>query len=196
MKLNSGQMGIMLVYICQLLGLFQWAVRQSVEVENLMTSVERLLEYVALPSEETLKPEQNKKQQVKPSIGIDSNNKDNDDDDDDGEKEKTNLSVQQRHPGNEWPQNGEIQFESVSFRYDPSLPFVLQDVSFRIEAGEKVGIVGRTGAGKSSIIQTLFRMAQPNGCIRIDGVNICKIELKHLRSKISIIPVSRYLDIF
>ena len=94
-----------------------------------------------------------------------------------------------RPPDDNWPSTGEIVYEDVYFRYDKSLPPVLNELSFRIYPGEKVGIVGRTGAGKSSIIQSLFRMAEPDGTILIDDVETKDLSLKDLRSKLSIIPV-------
>jgi ATP-binding cassette subfamily C (CFTR/MRP) protein 4 len=92
-------------------------------------------------------------------------------------------------PSENWPSSGEIEFDNVSFAYDPSLQTVLKNVSFKINSHEKVGIVGRTGAGKSTIFETLFRIAEPNGIVIIDGVNIQDISLHDLRSKIAIIPV-------
>jgi ATP-binding cassette subfamily C (CFTR/MRP) protein 4 len=99
------------------------------------------------------------------------------------------LETGSKKPDQDWPRTGEIVFENVSYSYDKDLPAVLKDLSFRINSGEKIGIVGRTGAGKSSIVQTLFRMAEPNGSILIDGVNIKDLSLHDLRFKISIIPV-------
>lgn len=99
------------------------------------------------------------------------------------------LNEGSKKPPRGWPSSGEIAYEDVSFRYDKNLPLVLNDLSFRIQPGEKIGIVGRTGAGKSSIIQTLFRMAQPHGTILIDDVDIKELSLKDLRSNLSIIPV-------
>jgi ATP-binding cassette subfamily C (CFTR/MRP) protein 4 len=90
----------------------------------------------------------------------------------------------------DWPTKGEIVFEDVSFRYDKNLPNVLNGLTFRIESGEKIGVVGRTGVGKSSIVQTLFRMAEPAGTILIDGLNIKDICLHDLRNQLSIIPVN------
>ena len=92
---------------------------------------------------------------------------------------------------NQWPKHGEIQFENVSFSYAKNLPQVLNELSFRIAPGEKVGIVGRTGAGKSSIIQAMFRMGviAGQGRILIDGIDIKQLSLHDLRSKLSIIPV-------
>jgi ABC-type multidrug transport system fused ATPase/permease subunit len=89
-----------------------------------------------------------------------------------------------------WPNNGTIVFDNVSFAYDVNQPNVLRNVSFQINAREKVGVVGRTGAGKSTIFQTIFRMAEPEGRVLIDGVNVRDISLNDLRRKISIIPVS------
>ena len=89
----------------------------------------------------------------------------------------------------EWPSRGEIVFENVSFKYDVNLPYTLEEISVKINAGEKVGIVGKTGSGKSTIIQTLFRMAEPDGNILIDQINIKDVDLNILRSKLSIIPV-------
>ncbi|KAF0718721.1 Aste57867_1523 [Aphanomyces stellatus] len=91
--------------------------------------------------------------------------------------------------GQTWPAAGAIEFARVSFRYKPDDPLVLTDVSFAIGGGEKVGVVGRTGAGKSSLMMTLFRINEvAGGAIRIDGVDIATVGLKKLRSSLAIIP--------
>ena len=88
-----------------------------------------------------------------------------------------------------WPQKGEIVFEDVQMRYREGLPLILQGINLHIQPGEKVGIVGRTGAGKSSIMNVLFRMTElPSGSITIDGIDISTVGLHDLRSRISIIP--------
>ncbi|XP_029155458.1 multidrug resistance-associated protein 4-like isoform X2 [Nylanderia fulva] len=91
-------------------------------------------------------------------------------------------------PSNDWPAKGEIKFDCVSLRYVESKPPVLKSLNFIIEPGMKVGIVGRTGAGKSSLIAALFHMAKFDGAIYIDKVDTKKIGLHDLRNKISIIP--------
>jgi ATP-binding cassette subfamily C (CFTR/MRP) protein 4 len=91
-------------------------------------------------------------------------------------------------PHESWPQHGGITFSAVSMRYSADKPLVLQEVNLTIRAGEKIGIVGRTGAGKSSIISTLFRLYNFEGTISIDGVDIKTVPLHALRSKIAIIP--------
>ncbi|XP_014472274.1 PREDICTED: multidrug resistance-associated protein 4-like isoform X2 [Dinoponera quadriceps] len=91
-------------------------------------------------------------------------------------------------PSSNWPSKGEIKFDRVYLRYSESNSSVLKSLSFVIEPGMKVGIVGRTGAGKSSLISALFNMAKLDGAIYIDNVNTKKIGLHDLRNKISIIP--------
>ena len=88
-----------------------------------------------------------------------------------------------------WPEHGAIEFRNVSMRYRPGLPLVLRNLSLTIPGGSRVGIVGRTGAGKSSITATLFRLTElVSGSILIDGVDIAGIGLETLRGKLSIIP--------
>ena len=88
-----------------------------------------------------------------------------------------------------WPERGEIVFDDVRMRYRDGLPLVLQGLSMHVRAGERIGVVGRTGAGKSSIMTTLFRLVElSGGTITIDGVDISKVGLHDLRSRVAIIP--------
>ena len=88
-----------------------------------------------------------------------------------------------------WPEKGEIIFDNVQMRYREGLPLVLSGLSMHVQGGERIGIVGRTGAGKSSIMSTLFRLVEiSGGCITIDGMNISTIGLFDLRSRLAIIP--------
>ncbi|TMW67921.1 hypothetical protein Poli38472_007593 [Pythium oligandrum] len=105
-----------------------------------------------------------------------------------------------------WPSAGAIRFENVSFRYKDADQRVLKNLSFSVQGGEKIGIVGRTGAGKSSLTMALFRINElAGGSVLIDDVDVGKIGLKTLREKLSIIPqnpvlfkgpLRRYLDPF
>lgn len=89
----------------------------------------------------------------------------------------------------EWPTSGEVIFQDAHLRYRPGLPYALQQFNLHIKPGERVGIVGRTGAGKSTIIMALFRMVElSEGSIILDGMDIKTIGLNDLRSRMSIIP--------
>ncbi|KAF2842640.1 ABC multidrug transporter-like protein [Patellaria atrata CBS 101060] len=89
----------------------------------------------------------------------------------------------------QWPAKGKIVFNDVQMRYRDGLPLVLRGLSMHVAAGERIGVVGRTGAGKSSIMGTLFRLTElSGGSITIDGIDISKIGLHDLRSKLAIIP--------
>ncbi|CCM01415.1 uncharacterized protein FIBRA_03466 [Fibroporia radiculosa] len=97
--------------------------------------------------------------------------------------------IKSHKPATEWPAQGAIEFKDVVMRYRSGLPFVLKGLSMNVKGGEKIGVVGRTGAGKSTLMLALFRIVELHlGSITIDGIDIAKIGLKDLRSKISIIP--------
>jgi ABC-type multidrug transport system fused ATPase/permease subunit len=88
-----------------------------------------------------------------------------------------------------WPRRGVLQFEDVCLRYRPGLPLVLQGVSFTVAAGHRMGVVGRTGAGKTSLTLALYRLMEvSSGRILLDGVDISRINVYHLRSRLAIIP--------
>ncbi|CAH4030899.1 unnamed protein product [Pieris brassicae] len=150
--IDGSIVGLIITQSISLTGIFQWGMRQSAEMENQMTSVERVLEYTALP------------------------------------KESTVMGPSNEDPPEGWPTEGAIAFDNLSLKYSPEGSYVLQNLQFNIKPREKIGIVGRTGAGKSSIIQALFRLAYIEGIIAIDGVDITTIKLDSLRQKISIIP--------
>ncbi|KAG7444868.1 ABC transporter [Guyanagaster necrorhizus] len=88
-----------------------------------------------------------------------------------------------------WPSVGRVELKDVVLSYRPGLPAVLKGISMTIKAGEKIGIVGRTGAGKSSIMTALYRLVElSSGSICIDGVDISTLGLTQLRKSLSIIP--------
>uniref|UniRef100_A0A8C4Q402 ABC-type glutathione-S-conjugate transporter n=1 Tax=Eptatretus burgeri TaxID=7764 RepID=A0A8C4Q402_EPTBU len=97
--------------------------------------------------------------------------------------------VREHRPSTGWPQHGRITFENYCLRYRPELELILQDISCHIHPGEKVGVVGRTGAGKSSVTNGLFRILEAaRGRILIDGIDISSIGLHDLRNQLTIIP--------
>lgn len=95
------------------------------------------------------------------------------------------------HESEEWleQQNGSIEFNNVWAKYAENLPYVLKGVNFRIEGGMRVGIAGRTGSGKTTLFQSLFRFIEiAEGEIRINGINIACIPLGRLRRAMAVIP--------
>ena len=89
----------------------------------------------------------------------------------------------------DWPSEGELEFKDVHLRYRPNCEKVLNGISFKVEPGQKVGIVGRTGAGKSTMFMALSRIVElESGSIEIDGQDISKLDLKAVRDQITMIP--------
>lgn len=92
-------------------------------------------------------------------------------------------------PEPSWPAAGAIEFDNLHVRYSPELPLVLRGISCTFPGEKKIGVVGRTGSGKSTLIQALFRVVEPSeGRITIDALDISLIGLHDLRSRLSIIP--------
>ena len=92
-------------------------------------------------------------------------------------------------PPADWPTAGALEFRDVKLRYRPGLPLVLKGLTLSIAAGQKVGVVGRTGAGKSSLVAALLRLVEAeSGQILLDGVDIAAIGLQPLRGRMAVIP--------
>ncbi|XP_053816200.1 ATP-binding cassette sub-family C member 3 isoform X1 [Vidua chalybeata] len=97
--------------------------------------------------------------------------------------------IEGKSPPENWPSKGDLEFVNYSVRYRKGLDLVLKDLNLQVHGGEKIGIVGRTGAGKSSMTLCLFRILEAvKGEIKIDGVKISEIGLHDLRSRLTIIP--------
>ncbi|XP_061266626.1 ATP-binding cassette sub-family C member 4-like isoform X6 [Bos javanicus] len=149
-SLDLGQVGLVLSLTLTVTGMFQWCVRQSAEVENMMISVERGIKYTDLEKEAPWELEY--------------------------------------RPLPSWPHEGEIDFYYINFRYSLDGPLVLKNLRVLTAPREKLGIVGRTGAGKSSLITALFRLSEPEGGVWIDGHWTTNIGLHDLRKKMSVAP--------
>ncbi|XP_020706768.2 probable multidrug resistance-associated protein lethal(2)03659 [Athalia rosae] len=153
----GGNVGLAITQSIGLTGMFQWGMRQSAELENQMTSVERVCQYSVVDQEPPLK------------------------------------TTVENLPPKDWPSSGKLEFKDLSMQYGPLEPLVLRNLNFVVESCEKIGIVGRTGAGKSSLVSALFRLAYSKGDIIIDDVPSGRLGLHDLRSKISIIPQEPFL---
>ncbi len=150
--LSSGLVGLAMSYALNITQALNWIVRQTVEVETNIVSVERVLEYSRLPSEA-------------PEV------------------------IHRHRPPISWPASGAVQFNNYSTRYREGLDLVLKNINLDIKPHEKIGVVGRTGAGKSSLTLALFRIIEPTeGNISIDALNTSTIGLLDLRRRLAIIP--------
>ncbi|KAH0582641.1 hypothetical protein H2248_010564 [Termitomyces sp. 'cryptogamus'] len=108
-----------------------------------------------------------------------------------GVQSEASQEIPENKPSGVWPSNGEVEFRHYSTRYRRELDFVLKDISLIVKPKEKIGVCGRTGAGKSSLLLALFRIIEPaEGTILIDSVDITTVGLHDLRSNISIVPQS------
>ena len=144
--------GLAFVYVFETCHFTQVSVQQSSEVENLMTSVERVMTITKLESE-------------------------------------PGYQTATQRPEH-WPKNGEIKFAKVSLRYYPQGPRVLEDLNLNIDGQSKIGIVGRTGAGKSSITAAILRMPEIEGQITIDGKDLNNLSVQESRKCISVLNQS------
>ncbi|KAK5677390.1 ATP-binding cassette glutathione S-conjugate transporter ycf1 [Elasticomyces elasticus] len=150
--LSAGAVGLAMSYALQITQSLNWIVRQTVEVETNIVSVERVLEYARLPAEA-------------PEI------------------------ISKNRPPVSWPSKGAVSFNGYSTRYRPGLDLVLKNVNLNIKSHEKIGVVGRTGAGKSSLTLALFRIIEAaEGDITIDGLSSSAMGLLDLRRRLAIIP--------
>ncbi|WVQ85784.1 hypothetical protein IAT38_007951 [Cryptococcus sp. DSM 104549] len=95
-----------------------------------------------------------------------------------------------------WPRRGSVEFEGVSLRYNEGGPWVLKDLSFGVQPGEKVGVIGRTGAGKSSLVGAMMRVVDGDGVrgeVLVDGVDVAQVGVDTLREGVGIIPQEAFL---
>ena len=154
-EVTSQSVGITFTYSVVLQENLGWGFSIAADLENIMISLERCLQYTRIESEapNVIRP-------------------------------KDEELVEKK-----WPNEGKIKFENYSVKYRPNTEIVLKNLNFEINGNEKIGIVGRTGSGKSTICLCLFRILEPlEGTIYIDGEDITKIGLEILRKNLTIIP--------
>ncbi|KAF8011615.1 hypothetical protein BT93_J2025 [Corymbia citriodora subsp. variegata] len=147
-----GLVGLSLSYALTLTGTHVFLTRWYCYLSNYVISVERIKQFMHIPSEPA-------------------------------------AVVQNHRPPSSWPPKGRIELQELKLRYRPNAPLVLKGITCTFKEGSRVGVVGRTGSGKSTLISALFRLVEPaSGKICIDGLDITSIGLKDLRMKLSIIP--------
>jgi ATP-binding cassette, subfamily C (CFTR/MRP), member 4 len=162
-SVDPGMLGFAITYCIQLSGVFQYMVRLTAKVESQLTCVERILHYSQLPSEEEVESTATNKAARNP--------------------------MQATATDSRWPSKGAIEFKAVSVRYRKDTPDVLRNLSFSIPGGSKIGVVGRTGSGKSSLTLALCRLnIVSSGTIAIDNVDCSQVSMGTLRRNLSFVP--------
>ncbi|KAK7380437.1 hypothetical protein VNO78_32948 [Psophocarpus tetragonolobus] len=149
---SSGFIGMALSYGLSLNAQLVFSIQSQCNLANYIISVERLNQYMHIPSEA---------QEI----------------------------IKGNRPPSNWPVDGKVELLNLQVRYRPEGPLILHGITCTFKAGHKIGIVGRTGSGKSTLISTIFRLVEPaNGKIVVDGIDICSIGLHDLRSRFGVIP--------
>eukprot|EP00261_Vitis_vinifera_P014118 XP_003631374.1 PREDICTED: ABC transporter C family member 10 [Vitis vinifera] len=149
---KAGFIGMALSYGLSVNAFLVFSVQSQCLLANMIVSVERLEQFLNIPSEA-------------PDV------------------------MESNQPPLSWPAIGEVEIYDLKVKYRPNAPLVLQGISCKFGGGQKIGIVGRTGSGKTTLISTLFRLVEPTeGRIIIDGINISTIGVHDLRSRLGIIP--------
>ncbi|KAM7463735.1 hypothetical protein LguiA_031856 [Lonicera macranthoides] len=149
---SSGFIGMALSYGLSLNMSLVFSIQNQCTLANYIISVERLNQYMHIPSEA-------------PEV------------------------IEENRPPVNWPDVGKVDIQDLQIKYRPNAPLVLRGISCTFEGGHKIGIVGRTGSGKTTLIGALFRLVEPaGGKIVVDGIDISKIGLHDLRSRFGIIP--------
>ncbi|XP_004234191.1 ABC transporter C family member 10 [Solanum lycopersicum] len=149
---SPGFIGMALSYGLSLNMSLVFSIQNQCTLANYIISVERLNQYMHIPSEAP-------------------------------------VIVKENRPPVNWPTRGKVEIQDLQIRYREDSPLVLRGISCTFEGGHKIGVVGRTGSGKTTLIGALFRLVEPtSGRILVDGVDISKIGLHDLRSRFGIIP--------
>lgn len=164
--------GLSVTYALNVTQSLNWCIRTYCEIETNIVSMERIKQYIDLQSEAPYDPPTSHSLSTDHLVM-------------NSPEQSDHLKVVPKN----WPSEGKIEFKGYSTRYRAGLDLVLRDLSLIVQPGEKVGIVGRTGAGKSSLTLALFRIVEAaEGKILVDGIDLSSIALYDLRSRLSIIP--------
>jgi ABC-type multidrug transport system fused ATPase/permease subunit len=204
--IGSTAAGIVLIYSLSFQENLTFLAWKHAECQMDMNSVERIKEYCELDSEKYISlVNSNGEEQIESSLENKKNiltylshfldnarnkalstNEIGKESKNDKESSRTNNNI---YVPSLWPSQGKIEFRNISLKYKSTEEPVLRNISFTIPGKKKIGVVGRTGAGKSSLIAALFRLVEPsNGELFIDDINVLEIPLHSLRNNIAIVP--------
>lgn len=189
--IDTNLLGIALVYSLQLTALLQWTVRLTIDTETNMTSVERLLTFCRIVPEREIIDHSASTIPCSLNATISAIDRKIIGED----IELPLIQETSKQLPDIWPSEGGVLIKNLIMKYRPDLPFVLNGVDVVLPGGKKVGICGRTGAGKSSMMLALFRIVEyeSQSMISIDGRDLRDVPLKELRSKLTIIPQDPFM---
>ncbi|XP_029471843.1 cystic fibrosis transmembrane conductance regulator [Rhinatrema bivittatum] len=161
---GEGRVGIILTLAMNIMGTLQWAVNTSIDVDSLMRSVGRVFRFIDMPVEDT----KSGKDEQLPGVLI--------------------IENEYARKNRDWPSGGQMTVKNLSAKYTDGGSAVLENVSFTVHPGQRVGLIGRTGSGKSTLLSALLRLLITKGEIQIDGISWEKIKLQKWRKAFGVIP--------
>ncbi|XP_072509056.1 cystic fibrosis transmembrane conductance regulator isoform X3 [Notamacropus eugenii] len=166
---GEGRVGILLTLAMNIMSTLQWAVNSSIDVDSLMRSVSRVFKFIDMPSEEPLptKPAKSKENHLSQVLII----------------ENEHIKKEDN-----WPSGGQMTVKDLTAKYIDGGNAVLENISFSISSGQRVGLLGRTGSGKSTLLAAFLRLLNTKGDIQIDGVSWDSIPLQQWRKAFGVIP--------
>ncbi|XP_061780634.1 cystic fibrosis transmembrane conductance regulator [Nerophis lumbriciformis] len=163
---KPGEIGIIVALAMLILGTFQWAVITSITVDGLMRSVDRVFKFIDLPSEEASPGQGGGKRSGKGG----------------------DVVIDNPHAQDCWPNRGHMDVRGLTVKYTDAGRAVLNDISFSVDGGQSVGLLGRTGSGKSTLFSALLRLASTEGDICVDGVSWTSVSLHTWRKAFGVVP--------
>uniref|UniRef100_A0A8V5FLY3 Cystic fibrosis transmembrane conductance regulator n=1 Tax=Melopsittacus undulatus TaxID=13146 RepID=A0A8V5FLY3_MELUD len=164
---GPGRVGIILTLAMNIMGTLQWAVNSSIDVDSLMRSVGRIFIFIDMPTEEMKNMKPQKNNQLSGA-----------------------LVIENRHvkEGKNWPSGGQMTVKDLTAKYGEGGAAVLENISFSISSGQRVGLLGRTGSGKSTLLFAFLRLLNTEGDIQIDGVSWNTVSVQQWRKAFGVIP--------
>uniref|UniRef100_A0A7N5P2F1 Cystic fibrosis transmembrane conductance regulator n=1 Tax=Ailuropoda melanoleuca TaxID=9646 RepID=A0A7N5P2F1_AILME len=168
---GEGTIGIILTLAMNIMGTLQWAVNSSIDVDSLMRSVSRVFKFIDMPTEESKPPTKS----FKPSK----------------DAQLSKVLITENHHVREddiWPSGGQMTVKDLTAKYIDGGNAILENISFSISPGQRVGLLGRTGSGKSTLLSAFLRLLNTEGEIQIDGVSWDSITLQEWRKAFGVIP--------
>ncbi|XP_048356586.1 cystic fibrosis transmembrane conductance regulator [Sphaerodactylus townsendi] len=165
---GEGKIGIILTLAMNIMGTLQWAINSSIDVDSLMRSVSRIFKFIDMPTEET-----------KSSTLLPQN-----------QQLSNTVIIENQHASaeNNWPSGGQMMVKNLTAKYVDGELAVLENISFSISPGQRVGLLGRTGSGKSTLLFALLRLMNTEGDIQIDDISWNTVSVQQWRKAFGVIP--------